>query len=470
MKRKSDESNDPPAKQGKHPLNKYVQTPPTSPPRSQVPPPTSPPRSQLPPPRIPPRSPSPTTATERQTKRLKKTAEHNSYMKADKTNYNYTKAIRMFNKFADQQQYVPQFEDLTEPDLASSDENLGLKTILHNFAFWLLKEKQSNGKFYAPAVSVGFLSNFKTVLCKKFHKMEIVKEIEMLASAVNWYSDLHSCLEMRATVAAIERGEQVNKKTLSVGRQIIIYVTRHLLKQDKAESYENRAVLAILRQAVGRGGEIGSSVWCTSSFNLDTEQWELEWPEEKTGTANLMSFSRDNTNYELDVFHAMACYTMLLEGRYTPDDQGYLFPCFANMRKGGASTKVTNIMKQCVGKVEGVTDRMTASGIRVGSTDEMVFSPKINDIVAIMRGAWYFEGDSRMYYYLTKRAHVSKGGLVLGNHEDPNKVVPMYRLDSILTEKNRGLVDNYIFRLFGATSGKYSFCIYLKIKFIFLTI
>eukprot|EP00957_Ditylum_brightwellii_P095884 7305654-Ditylum_brightwellii.AAC.1 len=64
--------------------------------------------------------------------------------------------------------------------------------------------------------------------------MEIVKEIEMLASAVSWYSDLHSYLEMRATVAAIER-EEVNKKTLSVGRKIIIYITRHLLKQDKAE-------------------------------------------------------------------------------------------------------------------------------------------------------------------------------------------------------------------------------------------
>eukprot|EP00957_Ditylum_brightwellii_P055291 4190737-Ditylum_brightwellii.AAC.1 len=64
---------------------------------------------------------------------------------------------------------------------------------------------------------------------------------------------------------------------------------------------------------------------------------------------------------------------------------------------------------------------MTASGLPVGSTVEMVFSPKMNDIVAIMRGAWYFEGDSCMYYYLTKRAHVSKGGLVLGNHEDPNK-------------------------------------------------
>ena len=108
--------------------------------------------------------------------------------------------------------------------------------------------------------------------------------------------------------------------------------------------------------------------------------------------------------------------------------------------------------------------------INLREDSQETISPKINNIVAIMLGARYFEGDSHMYYYLTKRAYVSKGGLVLGNHEDPNKVVPMYRLDSILTEKNRGLVDNYIFRLFGATSGKYSFCIYLKIKFIFLTI
>ena len=45
-----------------------------------------------------------------------------------------------------------------------------------------------------------------------------------------------------------------------------------------------------------------------------------------------------------------------------------------NMKKGGASTKVTNIMKNCVGKVEGVTDKMTASGLHVGSTDEMLLS------------------------------------------------------------------------------------------------
>eukprot|EP00957_Ditylum_brightwellii_P160606 12226582-Ditylum_brightwellii.AAC.1 len=61
---------------------------------------------------------------------------------------------------------------------------------------------------------------------------------------------------MCATVAAIEQGEDVYSKTLSVGRHITVEITCYLLKQDKSESYESREVLVMLRQAVGRGGEI----------------------------------------------------------------------------------------------------------------------------------------------------------------------------------------------------------------------
>eukprot|EP00957_Ditylum_brightwellii_P177481 13517986-Ditylum_brightwellii.AAC.1 len=105
MKRKSYNTNDPPAKRTRNLLNTYVQSPS----------------------RTPPRSPSPIIATERQkslSKRVNKTAEQISYMKADKTKDNYTEAIQMFNKFADQQHHVPQYEDLTESDLTSSEENL----------------------------------------------------------------------------------------------------------------------------------------------------------------------------------------------------------------------------------------------------------------------------------------------------------------------------------------------------------
>eukprot|EP00957_Ditylum_brightwellii_P100435 7655648-Ditylum_brightwellii.AAC.1 len=65
---------------------------------------------------------------------------------------------------------------------------------------------------------------------------------------------------MHATVTAIEQGKEIYSKTLNVGRNITVEITRYLLKQDKYECYESRAVLAMLRQAVGRGDEIGSSV------------------------------------------------------------------------------------------------------------------------------------------------------------------------------------------------------------------
>ena len=208
----------------------------------------------------------------------------------------------------------------------------------------------------------------------------------------------------------------------------------------------------MLRQAVGHGGEVGSSIWKSCSFNHDTEQWELEWPEEKTGNANLMTFTRDATNFEIDVFHSMAAYLTVFEGRLKRNEDKYLFPCFANMRKGGASEKVNGILKKCVGKVDGITADMTPSGIRVAATDEMVFCEKINDIVAIMRGGWYFDGESRMYYYVTKRCHVSKGGVVLGNHKDPNRKVPLYPLDPIINDSNKDRIQNYMHQLLGKSS------------------
>ena len=98
MKRKSDNTTEPPAKHARNPLHKYVQSPS----------------------RTSPRSPSPIVVTEMEkslSKRANKTAQQMSSMKSDKTKDNYANAICMFNKFADKQQYIPQYKGLTESDL-----------------------------------------------------------------------------------------------------------------------------------------------------------------------------------------------------------------------------------------------------------------------------------------------------------------------------------------------------------------
>eukprot|EP00957_Ditylum_brightwellii_P048436 3675827-Ditylum_brightwellii.AAC.1 len=98
----------------------------------------------------------------------------------------------------------------------------------------------------------------------------------------------------------------------------------------------------------------------------------MEQPEKKTGSANVMTFSRDKDDLEVDMFHSMSCYLLTQEGKYTSESENiYVFPCFANLQKGGAANKVSNAIDACVEKVEEVIPDMTSSGLRVASSDEM---------------------------------------------------------------------------------------------------
>eukprot|EP00957_Ditylum_brightwellii_P202114 15328668-Ditylum_brightwellii.AAC.1 len=92
---------------------------------------------------------------------------------------------------------------------------------------------------------------------------------------------------------------------------------------------------------------------------------------------------------------------------------------------------------------------MLSSGVRVGASDEMVFNPFLNLSAAIVRGGWAYEGETRLFYYITKRMHVSRAGLVLGSHADPTMHCLMYRIDHIVDVSNKQKVHNYINELFG---------------------
>ena len=80
---------------------------------------------------------------------------------------------------------------------------------------------------------------------------------------------------MRTYVAAIYKGVAVVKKTVGVGRQIIIKMNTDFFKQDSPDGFENRALLTSLRQSVRHVSEVGSSIWNNFSWNNDTEIWEI---------------------------------------------------------------------------------------------------------------------------------------------------------------------------------------------------
>ena len=69
-----------------------------------------------------------------------------------------------------------------------------------------------------------------------------------------------------------------------------------------------------------------------------------------------MTFSIDATDLEVDLFHSMACYLITqVGGRNSSDEHNFLFPCFENLCKGGASDKVHKAMKSCIGHIPSVT-------------------------------------------------------------------------------------------------------------------
>eukprot|EP00957_Ditylum_brightwellii_P176315 13425753-Ditylum_brightwellii.AAC.1 len=70
-------------------------------------------------------------------------------------------------------------------------------------------------------------------------------------------------------------------------------MNKYFFKLDTPDGYENHAVLTALRQAVGCGDEVGFTIWQSCYWNHDTKHWKMEWPEEKTGSTNTMTFSRD---------------------------------------------------------------------------------------------------------------------------------------------------------------------------------
>ena len=66
----------------------------------------------------------------------------------------------------------------------------------------------------------------------------------------------------------------------------------------------------------------------------------------------------------------------------------------------------------------------TATGIRVGSADDMATHPSVYTTSAIARGGWYFDHESKYFRYITKKHHIDVAGKALaGFHNARLKVL-----------------------------------------------
>ena len=96
-----------------------------------------------------------------------------------------------------------------------------------------------------------------------------------------------------------------------------------------------------------------------------------------------MTHHPDAESFYIDAIHALACYLIKPGVRFVmtktdPDTCG--FPNFVYMANGGASSKVSKIIKELVVSIQGLTAEHAIHSLRVWATDDMAFSKFIHFI------------------------------------------------------------------------------------------
>lgn len=221
--------------------------------------------------------------------------EENPLFTADRTSDGYNVASNIFDAFADVSG-TKKLQDFTRADMLNHDGQF-VRTALVQFASFLLKHKQTNGKHYKPDTMTQYLSGAKTLLAKKFPRAPVLKKHSEEAL---WYNELYGSLRVRGRAEAIKRGDPVKESTLGIRRKLLKRISKHLVQEGTQLAYSERAILNTLYAAVGHGGEV-------STVNMDILRWDEDdealwtaWNQSKTGRSSDLSFHPDAESYLVD--------------------------------------------------------------------------------------------------------------------------------------------------------------------------
>lgn len=160
-----------------------------------------------------------------------------------------------------------------------------------------------------------------------------------------------------------------------------------------------RAVCCTLYQAFGRAVEVASLEFGSMVWNSSLGCVEADWRELKTGKSAMMSFFADYKSYKVCWYHAMFCYILsrgqgfeIMVNDPLTEGSKFVFPAFVSISLVGVSSKITNIMKEWVGKVPGLTAKHTSQGFKHGAVDDASFHDCCSIIAIVARANWDYTG------------------------------------------------------------------------------
>ena len=89
----------------------------------------------------------------------------------------------------------------------------------------------------------------------------IGKHPELKAEKELWFDDFHYNIGHMARADSIKSFRPLKKKTKGIRRKMCINMLKNIMLRNEAKSWEKRAVIALLRKSVGRGGEVSTITW-----------------------------------------------------------------------------------------------------------------------------------------------------------------------------------------------------------------
>ena len=253
----------------------------------------------------------------------------------------------------------------------------------------------------------------------------------------------------------------ISGKSLPIGRKTLLSISRYYLSKmenrEAIEAMENRAIINMCFHAVGRSGEVGLASWNGSYYEHDIEVPILDWNEMKTGHQNLMTLVCDSEHWEIDIIHSFAAYFVFGGGsngynNIMDRSHNWMFPSLACLGDGRAAAKVSKILQDLVNVVDGMKTGVAGTSLRLGATRQMVNTPGLDLIHAILRGGWDFQYMCNIFEYILQDiTNLNIAGAALAGWKSirhlvfPPRLVFRSNLDENYTLKINGLI-NELFR------------------------
>jgi len=226
------------------------------------------------------------------------------------------------------------------------------------------------------------------------------------------------------------------------------------LSCDREGKLQQRAWLAILFSAVGRGGEVKFVDIADWMWHPRFEVVDIGWTELKMREKYAMPMVPHKRQYLADFYHAIGSFWAVEGGLFQAGDdqhaiESYLFPDLHSLNDSGVLKKITAVIRENLpdGCPQDITDSYSAKLLQRGSITELMMHRALNGMDVCGRSGHSTGTTLDSYADKTFIVRGLRGARGLGHYNDVDAITKVPRLEC-LGAHTAGAVKELLDKLF----------------------